>query len=518
MIKNYLFFLIVLFLYNCSDSKHQDKAVNKKENFVYLEKNQFKINGNDFFPIMLNYCICIRNVDSQYVASPLKGFGLPFRYDSFSKDSIHKTIETHFKIIKNMGFNSIRLVGPGRFKQQNNKLYLQVFTPKTTKLVPLDEHYDSYLNSIKSVVEMAKQQNLKILFLVGDEYVGAEDEMTYIKKLLTFFKDEPTIFAYDFFNEPLYFDKVKEREKTNALDLVNKWKKLRNKYAPYQLITIGFSEPIEVFEWDAQILPVDFMAFHVYNPLRIPNEIYWYSHYINKPWIIGETGLAADNDSVPYERQSAFIKQTFQYALNCGASGFALWQFQDVRWGMWRQNNKGLLTNEGTLTIDEFTIHGSLKPAASIIKELKDMKPDTNECNCPGNYFNMRDYHKFLITGKIVSESTGKPIEGAVIRGWTNDWRWGTNSFSDSTGTFRLYSQWEFVHFRISAPGYDRIKFDFSEKYKLTEAGKHPELYPDSMQRRIKHLTGNKFYNYQPEDFYYAFKKADMGTLKLPNL
>ena len=170
MIKNYLFFLIVLFLYNCSDSKHQDKAVNKKENFVYLEKNQFKINGNDFFPIMLNYCICIRNVDSQYVASPLKGFGLPFRYDSFSKDSIHKTIETHFKIIKNMGFNSIRLVGPGRFKQQNNKLYLQVFTPKTTKLVPLDEHYDSYLNSIKSVVEMAKQQNLKILFLVGDEY------------------------------------------------------------------------------------------------------------------------------------------------------------------------------------------------------------------------------------------------------------------------------------------------------------------------------------------------------------
>ncbi|MCD6366909.1 MAG: hypothetical protein J7L46_05145, partial [Bacteroidales bacterium] len=146
--------------------------------------------------------------------------------------------------------------------------------------------------------------------------------------------------------------------------------------------------------------------------------------------------------------------------------------------------------------------------------ELQKMKPE-KPCKRPGNYFNMRDYHQFLITGKVVSEETGKPIEGAVIRGWSNDWKWGTNTFSDSLGNFYLYSDWEFVHFRVSASTYDRIKFDFNGDYKITEAGKYPEQYPDSMQRRMKYFTGNEFYNYKPDEFYYAFKQTDMGIKKL---
>ena len=105
-----------------------------------------------------------------------------------------------------------------------------------------------------------------------------------------------------------------------------------------------------------------------------------------------------------------------------------------------------------------------------------------------------------------------------MIRGWTEDWKWGTNTYTDSTGTFYLYSDWEFVHYRISAPTYDRIKFVFHGNYEITEAGKHPEQYPDSLQRRIRNYTGTVFYNYKPEDYYYAFRIADMGIKKLKKL
>ena len=416
-----------------------------------------------------------------------------------------------------MGFNSIRLYGLYRFVIKNDSLYIKNIGQTKNNIILILDNINPYISIINQVIDSAKANDLRIMFCVGDNVTGTVLEDTFLVKVLTAFNKEFTIFSYDFFNEPLYFDKVHDREKLDALKLVKKWRKMMDKYAPNQLMTIGFSEPIEVFEWDAEILPVDFLAFHVYNPLRIPNEIYWYSHYVHKPWVIGETGLAADNDSVSYERQSAFIKQTYQYALNCGASGFGLWQFQDVSWGLWRQNYKGLLSSKGTTTVDGFTVNGSLKPASNIIKELPEMKPDKS-CNRPGNYFNMRDYHQFLVTGKVVSEKTGQPIEGAVIRGWSKNWRWGTNTYTDSSGVFYLYCNKEFVHFRISAPTYDRIHFDFQGNYKLTEAGKHPEQHPDSMQRRIRNFTGNKFYDYNPKDFYYAFKKADMGTKKLPKL
>ena len=84
-------------------------------------------------------------------------------------------------------------------------------------------------------------------------------------------------------NEPLYLDSEPVRKKKNALKIVKNWSNLMKRHAPYQLFTIGFAEPIEVFQWDPYLLPVDFVQFHTYHPLRVPNEIYWYSKYIGKP-------------------------------------------------------------------------------------------------------------------------------------------------------------------------------------------------------------------------------------------
>ena len=77
----------------------------------------------------------------------------------------------------------------------------------------------------------------------------------------------------------------------------------------------------------------------------------------------------------------------------------------------------------------------------------------------PVNYYNMLAYNNVAVTGRVV-DSTGHPIEGAVIRGWNADWSIGMNTFSDSTGRFRLVSNDTCSHFEISAPHYSKVKFN----------------------------------------------------------
>jgi spore coat protein CotH len=92
--------------------------------------------------------------------------------------------------------------------------------------------------------------------------------------------------------------------------------------APNQLFTIGFSEPIEIFNWDPAMSPVDFVCFHSYHPLRVKNEIYWYAKYINKPLMVEEIALPADGDLVPYSHQANFAKYISEYAIDCGIASF----------------------------------------------------------------------------------------------------------------------------------------------------------------------------------------------------
>jgi hypothetical protein len=45
-------------------------------------------------------------------------------------------------------------------------------------------------------------------------------------------------------------------------------------------------------------------------------------------------------------------------------------------------------------------------------------------------------YNNFVIKGKIIDKKTKKPIEGAVIRGWTQWWNIAWNTYSDENGNF----------------------------------------------------------------------------------
>jgi len=297
--------------------------------------------------------------------------------------------------------------------------------------------------------------------------------------------------------------------------------------APNQLFTIGFSEPIEVFIWDPAMSPVDFVCFHTYHPLRVKSEIYWYSKYINKPLMIGEIALPADGDSVSYTDQAKFAKEISEYAIDCGIAGFGWWDFQEdlAQTGYFEAAYTGILNHEETtVTLDEkHTIIGTMKPVVEEIKKISEYKSKKKK-ERPVNYFNNLGYNNFVIKGKIIDQKTKKPIEGAVIRGWTEWWNIAWNTYSDENGDFTLYSNEKFVHFAISAPNYSTEVFDkknlnykkiTNEDWNINDLpNRELEYHKISYVPFLKDSV-NSIFDFEPTKFNHAKFEADMGKIKL---
>lgn len=520
-------FIALLLVAACNPvKKDQPKLDLKNTEFIYLENKRFKYKGNDYFPMMMNYVINFKVKNNELFPLPARSYGATKKFTCNSANSCLDQLKTHFKLINEMGFNTIRIAGFDHLVKENkDQHFIKAYNNKKGwKLLPLKEYKEKYIGCIQNILHIAEEAGLRVMIILQSPIDNDELE-DLAKSILNQFSNNSTLFAYDFFNEPLYFDEKKQkRKKEEAYEIVCEWEQWMDEYAPKQLFTIGYSEPIEVFEWDPSILPVDFVAFHTYHPLRIPNEIYWYTKYVDKPWMIGETSLPADDDSISFEEQRLFLRETLKRIVDCGGLGFGWWQFQDVQWGVFRQDYKGLLTNKGkTKTKDSLVIYGTLKPAAKEIINFKKPKSRKNDCPCMPNYYNMLGYNNIVLKGKIINDDTGKPIEGAVIRGWSKHYKIGVNTFSDPSGNFSLYSNVEMTHFAISAPGMEKIKFSYKAEYKPLDKN---ITSMDSLKNRYLHY---KQISYQPflkkpidslndaktsDDFIFEFKKDRFHNAK----
>ena len=408
----YINILILIFvIISCKSRNIEPKQDVSKTDFIYLDGKTFKHHGKDFFPIMLNYVVSFRKVGNEYLLSPIREYENPDVFETNTKDSLELQLRAHFQIIKEMGFNSVRIAFD-RVNEDNLKYY---YSADDHKLY-IKSNYTEIFNGLEKLFKIISEYDLKVMLLIKAP-VENNDLEEFTIHLLKRFHSNSTIFAYDFFNEPLYFDQAQlpkdkqVRKKEDAYKIVLKWKRMMWEYAPSQLFTIGFSEPTEVFEWDPEILPVDFISFHTYNPLRVPNEIYWYGKYTTKPWMIGETALPADNDSISYEDQSRFMKEVYQRIIDCGGSGLAWWQFQDAFTGGMEAKYTGIIDHKGfTKTKNgKYTIQGTVKPAANEIANFKNYKPKLPTRMT--NYYNMLGYNNFVLTGTIVNSENGNPIE-----------------------------------------------------------------------------------------------------------
>jgi hypothetical protein len=458
---------LLVFFFACIPAKKMKPDLSKTE-FIYIQNGEFKHHRERFFPVMLNYVVGFRELNGKVVMSPIKEYEDPETFENNNSDSTSHQLQGHLRLIKEMGFNTIRLA-MDRVQQDKGRYYY----PSDNKWIYVDKDCRKLIAAIHDFLKLAEKEKLRVMLLIKPPYDN-ESLNLFTKDILKSFRNEPVLFAYDFFNEPLYFDTKTDdkgnavlRPKEEVVSIVNDWRMMVDNYAPSQMLTIGFSEPIEVFKWDPSILPVDFVAFHTYNPLRVINEIYWYSNYSQKPWMIGETALPADGDSISYDEQTLYYREVLQSVLKCGGIGIGWWEFQEIPNTHFEAQYTGILNHKGeTITKSGgYHIKGTVKP---MVKEVLSSSYAKQEriCPCMKNYENMLGYENYLIKGLILDDETSKPIEGAVIRGWNADWSIGQNTFSRKDGSFNLFSNDKCIHFEMSAPGYSNSKFDANFTYK----------------------------------------------------
>ena len=488
--------------------------------FVYIEDGVFKVDGETFFPMMLNYKVEMLEFDGDFVFAAAEYYDNPDGYEPTTKEEAREQFSGHMQLIKDLGFNTVRLCmnvvyysEEGKYyKTQNGRAYLK----KDSKDI---------IKAVEDVVRIAASHDLRVMLLLKPSW--DEELAEYNASLMKCLKYNNNVFAFDLMNEPLYFDDDKNRLKSDAVKIASGWIKKAKEVAPKHLVTIAFAEPIEVLSWDASMIPVDFVEIHTYNPLSIPNETWWWSRYIGKPWMLGETSLPADNDSATYEQQRLFAEQACQYVIDCGGIGFGWWEFQDLPLSYninYEGTYSGILNHKGTtITKNGEVIQGTLKPVAYAFAGLKTLEKGIPEKAV--NYYNNFGYHNAVITGRIVDDKNGAPIEGAVIRGWNKTWRTGINTFTDENGVFNLYSNDENVHFAISAPGMDTQRFDMYLDYSDKNGEKSD--FTDLPDRNIKSSMvsyqtylkdENKLFEFKEGEFDKAVLFADMGEIRLKTL
>lgn len=490
--------LIIVSAWSCShqepNSFEPAQRATEAPGFVYLKNGEFWLNDSLWFPLMVNYKLHFHAPGTQ----------------SFYDDTIK--IKHDIESIAAIGFNTIRIC----MDKPNSGCYFDSRKYNNH----LEEDSLIIFPEIEKMVHYAEQNGLKLMLLIPAPF--NEELAQFDGALMRHFATINTIFAYDLMNEPLYFDPVEKRTKADAFQLVSRWRDLVDSCAPNQLFTIGFSEPIEVFEWDASILPVDFVQIHTYHPLRVACEMYWIEHYVGKPWMIGETSLPADNVQITYQNQSDFMERTFLKAREMGAIGFGWWEYTDRPIGVnFEAQYSGIVDT-----------NGKQKPVALKVKQLEQLthtsqfQSHKGTAKKPINFFNILGYQNILLKGKIIDKATKKPIEGAVVRGWNRDWSVGINSFSESNGIFRLYSNDSCVHFTISAPGYETIDYLFIDNYPLkTTTGrkvKHTQL--PNIEREYQQIDllefkrGRDFFNYRKKDFHHWTYQGKIGVIELRKL
>lgn len=476
-----LFLTLIVILNSCEDQKFGRDNNNKFFNYITIDGKIFKDGKKDFYPMGINYSVDVVKNDEKVFLTPRSNYHPKFGEDegeSFStwgEDSAktHAIIKSHFISIKDMGFNMIRLTGftttdgyDGGFhtwskldvsnSEEGNKNIEQ-------KIIPL----------LKMLLKYAEEANLRVMFLISAIETQPENQLNYYSKIAAALKNEKALFAYDLYNEPIYFDKGNYTKKETT-EFVKSYNKAIKNNAPNHLTTIGLSHYKIVNEWDPELMDVDFLAFHIY-PYgsknlsileRFEAKLYWISNTISKPWIIGETGLNTAENCEPlnfswgnYNDQLYFMKYSLEKTKESGGSGYTWWNFQDTKnypgqiFGTCTVSDYGLVNrkeNTFYLNSNGDTILGELKHQLTDLpfKKFTNKNPynkwwwENKIEKVDSVYYNI-DYipDNESAYGKVVNENN-KPVENAIVTLHNTISKATYTTFTKKDGTFKLSTGW----------------------------------------------------------------------------
>ncbi len=453
-----LFFAAILILFGLK--KHP------KNEYVTLSQKSFILNKKPFFPLVLNYMASLQtDKEGNFWCSAFKDYHNIHHYKYTSKDSCIMQLKAHMDLIKKMGFNTVRVVNVGELwsNDTTGELYVSASlgdkNPNSFLYTDNKIIRQKYFNAINEFFTIIKNAGLKVIFLLKPIPSNKFSDK-FLKQFTLFFKNNPTILAIDLYNEPLYFDKIR-RTKQDVFNIVKDWNTIVKNSSPRTLTTIGLVGVREVLEWDPNILGVDFVSFHPYNHEKdqVLNEIYWYGKYVKKPWIIGETAIPADNDSISYESQKIFTQKSLNQSYNCNAWGYSWWQFKDVDWKNYHANFMGVLNTKGKTIVNkkDIPVDGTPKPMLKVIQSF-DISKKKKPCVCLSNYYNYSKSKDFIIKGYIIDKNSHQPIDGAVIMAWNKDWTYSHHTITKKDGSFKLLCNFRAFSWLASATKYVHIE------------------------------------------------------------
>jgi len=532
-ILNFSVILVLLLIYTKSL-----KAQNPP--YVDLTGKQFyNSDGDPFFPMVMNYTVdLVHNgvtLSDPLIANEIKfvrshDYGTEkWDFENYSWTDCQNSVEHDFVKIKEMGFNSIRLILDLRKNEgvvgfhasiadfTNFHYSTSTFLDAGTQYT--DQNSDVIFQKIADIIDLAADNELYVILLCSDppedpfatdrgsSLAEATDYGIYLNALAIQLESKTHLLAYDIYNEPNFqiWDRNVVQDKSAICQFVDIWCDEIRSADTIHLITIGGTDAGDVHFWDESIMKIDFLSMHFYPYLkewenydpepaikRVLNQIYWCTHALQRPWIIGETGFLASEFtcfSAPtidgtLQNQKEYVEQVLVALRDCGASGFSWWEFMDERGYCWdtsdpcaSANNPpcwicGLFEDGYKSEYNRGAFYGLLnyvdsdptnslastghyvnsnadKPAIDAVR-LFDAS-NINLCNLPtstNEYYNPYNHpnHPNAQIGLVIDDETGESIENAFVMGFTivgkksngQPINYQHYTYSDANGDFTL--------------------------------------------------------------------------------
>lgn len=463
-------------------------AHSQQNSFIELKDGQFMLDDIEFFPLSVSYSVrVVQDINGDFFIAPSSGYGSNWAQCGKNNSGFYcgttisewkYYIRKHLDKIADMGFNSVRMVGleikhnpdmtgsntlaSNRYNIQDNPDNLTCFkSHKGYKICR--KTINQYVDLIEEFVKIVRERNeevpdkqLRIMITTGNGGLQNYSWLytKYLKAIGKRFRNDPTIYAYELNFEPYYLGSPKYEidQKYACAENFAQWYYALKEVAPSQLITFGALFK-DVLNWDAQTFPVDFINFHHYPSTKRPYDSHeadryksilkWFSEAYDKPWIIGEIGLAGNdvaheqNQLISTEdQQREFAETTLAYSRWYGAIGYSWWQYKEVPWRD-VTNPKAHSNYYGLVRMKDKADRHKVAANAFIdfdpfIKCYTCFDPD------PEIYYNPNGYQFLNITGHITTPQ-GDPVKNAYIIGKSKQESYYT--FSDENGAFQIYTK-----------------------------------------------------------------------------
>ncbi len=354
-----MFYFRYIFIFQLIIELHCVVFCSAQPGYVTLEGRQFKLNGENFYPLAFGYCFNLVyndefDVDEIYLSRE-NGYGpgyhlsqCPDRYPNYEYEfddpsECYDQIADDLTDLKTRGFNVFRTCGIGikpvkdnmegfRMTARKNvhplwssETYNFPIFPPYTNNVNINPAFFKYCQLIQEILNVAGEAGLKVMLDVGDsDYAYSEgsiaDYSEFLEAIAFQFKEDTNLMAYVIFEEPTNTDPF-NHTKAEVCEFTSTWYESIRGVDPNHLITMGVGDVEDVWEWDPVVIKTDFLCPHPYphtymwenfefQPMykRMLGRLIWLQRNCPLPWMIGEMAYSALDDNYIVDNSNNWVR------------------------------------------------------------------------------------------------------------------------------------------------------------------------------------------------------------------